>query len=106
MHVHTGVWNGKAQFKHEEVYFKASGETIKTHMRKVFDVRVLAKGLRGQSVDVIFEDSNDELTFTKRQTVHLSEGLNDFFICTNADFFRYTIQVDGGLPVDVEVYIR
>ena len=104
--VHTGVFNAKGQIKHEEIYYEAIGEPIKTYNRKVFEGRIHARNLRGQSVNIVFEDSDDEKTFSKRQTVHLNEGLNDFFICTNATFIRYTVQVDGGLPVDVEVSIR
>lgn len=105
--VHTGVFNVKGQFKHEEIYYEVIGEAIRTHNKKVFEVRVFAKGLRGQSVNIVFEDSDDEKNFTLRQTVHLSEGMNDCFVCTNRNFFRYRIDVHSGLPVDsVEVWIR
>jgi len=105
--VHTGVFIAKGQIKHEEIYYEAIGEPIKTFNKKVFEVRILAGNLRRQSVNIVFEDSDDEKNFTLRQTVHLSEGMNDCFVCTNRSFLRYRIVVDDGLPVDsVEVWIR
>ncbi|RXT14904.1 hypothetical protein [Ammoniphilus sp. CFH 90114] len=105
--VHVGAFVADGHFKHTEVYYEVTGQTTKNHKKKVLDVRVIAKGLRGQSVEIVWEDSDDEKTFTRFQTVHLTEGINDCFVVIDKDFFRYRIVIDGDLPVDrVDVWIR